>query len=195
MYYWSKMYSANLKSEEDYEKLKKTIVILVADFEFENFREIPKGHTEWKLREKEFSTYILTDVCEVHIIELVKLKKLNKNRTETNEDQTLTNWVKFLLTPNEMDGIDMDGNESLKKAKQEFDEIQQDEYEQRMAFSRLIHLMDCKSIEETGYDKGIIEGKKEEKKKIAKEMLKNNIELEVIIKCTGLTKEEIENEM
>lgn len=85
----------------------------------------------------------------------------------------------------------MEGNESLKKAKQEFDEIQKDEYEQKMAFSRLIHLMDCKSIKETGYDKGRIE----EKKKIAKEMLKNNIDIEVIIKCTGLTKEEIENEI
>lgn len=37
-----------------------------------------------------------------------------------------------------------------------------------MVFSRLIHLMDCKSIEETGYDRGmeqgISKGKSEEKK-------------------------------
>ena len=79
----------------------------------------------------------MTEVCEVHIIELSKLKKLSQSKL--GKDQSLINWVKFLLTPNEMEGIDMEQNESLKKAKQEFDEIQKDEYEQRMAFSRLIH--------------------------------------------------------
>lgn len=54
MFYWSKTYASNLKSGEDYGKLKKTIIILVADFEFEEFKKIAKGHTEWKLREKDF---------------------------------------------------------------------------------------------------------------------------------------------
>ena len=35
---------------------------------------------------------------------------------------------------------------------------------------------------------GVVEGKKQ----IAKEMLKNNIDIEIIIKCTGLSKKEIE---
>lgn len=191
MFYWSKMYSSNLKSGEDYEKLKKTIIILVADFEFQKFKQIQKGHTEWKLREKEFSTYILTDVCEIHIIELPKLEKAVENNKLTIKEQTLSNWVKFLLNPNEMEGIDMESNESLKKAKEEFDEIQNDEYEQRMAFSRLIHQMDCKAIENTGYDKGLHQGEKQSAKKIAKKMLKKGKSVEEIMELTELTKEEI----
>ena len=35
-------------------------------------------------------------------------------------------------------------------------------------------------------------GKKEEKMEIAKKLLKNNIDIEIIIKSTGLTKEDIE---
>lgn len=36
------------------------------------------------------------------------------------------------------------------------------------------------------------DGKKNEKIEIAKKMKENNIDIETIIKCTGLTKEEIE---
>ena len=39
---------------------------------------------------------------------------------------------------------------------------------------------------------GIAQGKKEEKKKIAKNLLKINMTIEQIEKATGLTKEEIE---
>ena len=35
-------------------------------------------------------------------------------------------------------------------------------------------------------------GKKEEKIEIAKQLLKNNVDIEIIINSTGLTKEEIE---
>ena len=36
------------------------------------------------------------------------------------------------------------------------------------------------------------DGKKNEKIEIAKKMKKDNVDIETIIKCTGLTKEEIE---
>ena len=75
LFYWSKMYLSSLKSGQNYEKLKKTIVILVANFEFEEFREILKVHTKWNIREEEFSKYILTDALELHILELTKLEK------------------------------------------------------------------------------------------------------------------------
>ena len=130
-------------------------------------------------------------MCEIHIIELPKLEKAVENNKLTIKEQTLSNWVKFLLNPNEMEGIDMESNESLKKAKEEFDEIQNDEYEQRMAFSRLIHQMDCKAIENTGYDKGLHQGEKQSAKKIAKKMLKKGKSVEEIMELTELTKEEI----
>lgn len=55
--------------------------------------------------------------------------------------------------------------------------------------------MDQKAIEAAGFDKGkevgIKEGIRKEKESIAKEMLKQNINIEIIVTCTGLTKEEI----
>ena len=46
---------------------------------------------------------------------------------------------------------------------------------------------------EQGKKQGIEHGKKEEKLKIAKNMLSINVSVDDIIKCTGLTKEEIQN--
>lgn len=87
---------------------------------------------------------------------------------------------------------DTDNNEDLKKAKNVLEEISQDEREQELAFQRLMYIMDKKAIEAAGIDKGIKQGIESERKKIAKALLKQNIELEIISNCTGLTKTEIE---
>lgn len=191
MYYWSKIYISTIKRGQNYNHLKRTIAILIANFELDNLKEITKGHTKWNLRENDFSQFVLTEVCEIRIIELPKLKRLMKMNATSTKEQTLEKWVKFLLTPDEMEEVDMKNNENLKKAKEEFDEIQKDEYEQKMAELRMKHIMDAQAIEEYGYDKGLKDGREEEKVKIAKEMLKDGTKIEIIIKYTGLTKEEL----
>ena len=52
--------------------------------------------------------------------------------------------------------------------------------------------MDQKAIEDAGYDKGTLEGKRKEKLEIAKKMKSKKIDIEDIVEITGLTKEEIE---
>ena len=81
MFYWSKMYISNIHRAQNYDVLKKCIVILIGNFELKNLESIAKGHTKWELREKDFSEIVLTEVCEIHIIELPKLKKLVKRRS------------------------------------------------------------------------------------------------------------------
>ena len=91
-------------------------------------------------------------------------------------------------------------DESIKKAKEVLDEISEDEHEQYLAHLREKYIFQVQGIEEAGFDKGMAKGKAEgiedgkrsEKINIAKKMKENNIDIETIIKCTGLTKEEIE---
>ena len=83
-------------------------------------------------------------------------------------------------------------DESIKKAKEVLDEISEDEHEQYLAHLREKYIFERQGIEEAGFDKGVIEGSRKEKCEIAKKMKENNIDIEIIIKCTGLTKEEIE---
>ena len=201
LFYWSKLYSSNIKSGQNYNSLKKTISILIANFELENLNEIPKGHTEWKIREKNFSKIVLTNVFELHIIELPKIKRLLKQIKILDEEKELANWIKFLTNPEELGELDMCENEELKKAKEEFENMQNDEYEQRMAELRMKHIMDSKAIEEYGYDKGleyglkqgIEQGKKQDKIEIAKKLLNKGKSIEEIIEITDLSKEDIEN--
>ena len=54
------------------------------------------------------------------------------------------------------------------------------------------HMMDIKEAEEKAHKSGFEEGKKKAKIKTAKKLLSNNIDIDVIVDSTGLSKEEIE---
>ncbi len=129
---------------------------------------------------------ILTKNFEIYIIELSKFKKF-ANNTE------LTNWVKFIMNPEVIEMSEINNNETLKKANTVLQNISNDEREQELAFKRELYIMDQKAIEAAGFDKGLEQGKKEEKIKIAKKLLEQNIDIDIIIEATGLTKKEIEN--
>ena len=90
----------------------------------ESLNEIQKGHTEWKIREKNFSKIVLTNVFELHIIEIPKIKRQLKKIKVCEEEKELATWIKFLTNPEELGELDMGENEELKKAKEEFENMQ-----------------------------------------------------------------------
>ena len=75
LYYWAKMYTANLQIGNQYNKLRKTISIIIVDNEIKQFKGIRKAYTKWQLREEEYKNVILTSFCEIGIIELPKAIK------------------------------------------------------------------------------------------------------------------------
>ena len=75
LFYWSKLYYSQIQEGDNYNKLNKTIVILIADFELDNLKGINKYHTKWQIREEKYSEKVLTNVLEIHII--IKENKLN----------------------------------------------------------------------------------------------------------------------
>lgn len=85
--------------------------------------------------------------------------------------------------------------QAINKAKERLQELSNDEHERYLAELREKYTRDQYEIQAYGYDKGkeegIEEGKKEKSIEIAKELLSQDIDIEIIIKCTGLTKEEI----
>ena len=195
MFYWSKLYTDEIKSGDDYNNLKKTIVILIADFELDVAKDIPKYLTKWQIREEDYSTNILTDMLQINIIELPKLiKALEKN--EIDKKDKLTLWTTFIISPEKIGEKVMEENKDIKKAKEELEKLKQDKTAKELARLRMKHIMDQKAIQEYGYDEGrktgISEGRQDEKIKIAKKLLKMNLSIELITESTGLTKEEVE---
>ena len=212
LFYWSRSFSSSIKSGESYDKLKKSIIILIADFDFRKFehlKSLKNFHTTWKIKENEKPQYILTDAFEIHIISLKLVEKLfqkvyNKNSIDkSNENyKNLISWLKFIKKPDLLEETDME-NVEIKEAKKQFDEITRDEYTQRLAEYRMKELRDKKAIELYGYNSGLEDGEKkgiqkgkkegkiEGKIEIAKKMLKENMDIKLILKLTGLTEKQI----
>ncbi len=51
LYYWARVYTRNIKKSEDYIELKKTIEILIVDFEIKKLKEL-EYHSKWKIIEE-----------------------------------------------------------------------------------------------------------------------------------------------
>ena len=191
LYYWSKMYTRQIKAGEDYDKLEKTIVILIADFNIKGLEEV-EYHSTWKIIEtNSVKKLILTDKFELDIIELSKIKG------KENEKDQLLDWLIFLENPESERVVrKMEENENLKEAVEKLDRISEDEKMQRIIELREKAIRDEHAIYDKGLDDGIEEGKakgaREKQIEIAKSMLKENMDIEIIIKITGLTKQEIE---
>jgi predicted transposase/invertase (TIGR01784 family) len=191
LYYWSRLYSRQIKSGEDYKILQKAIVILITDFKIENLEELDY-HSRWKIMEdKQGKKIILTQKLEIDIIELPKI--IGKEKEQDN----LLDWLYFLENPkSERVTEKMKENENLKEAVKKLDNLSEDEKMQRIADLRQKAIMDEKAIYEkgleVGIEKGIMEGSQKEKIEIAKKMLKLKIDKETIAEATGLTEQEIE---
>ena len=159
LFYWSKLYSNNIKSGEEYGKLKRVVIIMFSEFNLENLIKIPKYHTEWKLREKNYVDQLLTNDIEIDIIEMKKLDQYIKNGNKI-ENKKLVNWIKFLTNPDELGEDIMENIKEIKMAKDELEKIRQDEHDKRIAELREKYIRDQKAIEGYGYDKGLAEGEK-----------------------------------
>ena len=183
LYYWSKMYTRQIKAGDDYNKLEKTIVILIADFNIKGLEEV-EYHSTWKIIETNSAKkLILTDKFELDIIELLKIKG------RENEKDQLLDWLIFLENPeSERVTRKMEENENLKEAVEKLDRISEDEKMQRIIELREKAIRDEHAIYAKGVDDGIEKGIM----KIAKSMLKKGMNVSDIIEITGLTKEEIE---
>ena len=84
----------------------------------------------------------------------------------------------------------------IKEAIETLEDISSDEEKERIAELRQKYIMDrtseIRTAKEIGIKEGLEEGSKKEKLEIAKKLKQENIETDIIVKTTGLTKEEIE---
>lgn len=192
LYYWSRIYGKNLKEGDDYVELKRTIEVLIVNFEIKRLRGL-KYHSKWKIIEEEDRNVILTEHLELHIIELPKIYRIRKKE----EEQELVKWLNFIENPESKKvGEYMKENKEMKEAKERLEIMSEDERMQILAELRLKAIRDEKAVERFGYnkgiEKGIKQGKKGEKKEMARKMKEKGVKIPFIQEITGLTIEEIE---
>jgi len=185
LYYWSRTYSKQLKAGEKYKDLKKTIGIVITNYELEELNGIENLDSKWQIICDKNDKRILTDDLELRIIEIPKARRI----IEKEKYNRIAQWLMFLDNPNteRVEEI-MKENEEVKKANSVLHEMSEDEELQRLAELREKWDLDERSALANAKDDGIEEAKKE----IAKKMKVEKMDIEKIMKMTELSKEEIE---
>ena len=177
LFYNTGLYHESLKKGVCYNNSFKTIGIWITNYDvFETgpFHEIAR-------LKRDYENIILTDKFELHYIQLTKFKAKCK-RISTKLDQ----WLIFIINE-KLEEIKMVDNEYIKKAEEELEYLSGDEETRRLAFLRDKAIRDEISLKAGARE----EGKKEASIEIAKKMLENNIEINLISKITELSEEEI----
>ena len=179
IFYLSKLYIKSIKAGTMYDDFPKTIVIFITNYTY--FRDIEKYHTKWMLAEVDNVNHKLDNV-EIHIIELEKFKA----KTPDIENK-LEQWLSYLdYDRKEWRKMAIQKNDKIKKAEKELQKLTQ-EQEEYLAELEEKGRLDRMSIAYAAKKEGLTEAKQE----TAKKMLELNLEIEIIEKATGLSKEEL----
>ena len=185
LYYWSKLYSEQLNEGEDYSILKRTICINILNFKYLKTR---KFHSAYRLKEI-YSNEELTDVAEIHFIEIPKLEDCY------DEKDMLVPWIEFLKDPESEKVRNLEMSiEEIRQAKDELIKMSNDDTQRELYEMRAKTLKDkisaLNEAERKGIQKGIQEGEKKKAIEIAKSLL-DVLDVQTISLKTGLSVDEI----
>ena len=190
LYYWSKLYEEQLEEGDRYDKLCRTVCINILDFKY---LKNDRFHNGYRLKEIETNEE-LTDLEEIHFIEIQKIKKIN---SEKDIVDVLEGWVEFLRDPESevVRKLEMT-NKEIREAKDELYRLSMDEKERALYFIREKSIRDeisaLANAEEKGMERGIKKGERNKAIEIAKSLL-DVLDIETISIKTGLSIKEIED--
>lgn len=205
-FYAGKKISEQLGPKQNYNEIKKVIVIAILDY---SFIELPEYITDTVRVAKDHREYELNNQVEYIYIELEKFRKQNPNMQEP-----LNQWLAFLdMERGELLEMAMEENEQIKDAVKCYNELTGDDEVKRLTEVRLMGQLEeqaalasarAKGTEEglkqgkkeglkQGKEEGLKQGKKEKQVEIAKKLLKLKMPIEQIIETTELTEEELKN--
>jgi predicted transposase/invertase (TIGR01784 family) len=197
--HWGREYTKSISAGEDYALLPKVVTINIVNFD--NIK-LERFHTSFHLWEDGQKDYLLTDVLEIHFINMVKFRRLAEKDIRKN---LLERWMTFFdkTTPDEtiQEVINMDA--AIKKAYDQIDFVTRDK-----EFLRQYHLREMAMSDWTtgintamekgiaqglqqGIEKGIKKGKSQRSVEIAKNLLALGIPVNQIAQATGLTEQDI----
>ena len=156
LFYWAKMYTADFKAGESYDKLHRCIAInIIAD----GFRLNDAIHSEYLLQEKTAHT-VLTDVLEVHFLDLQAAKKAKEEGKAAGKRGQLINWLRFIGATNRKERA-MIATKSpvLQMLNEKIDVLTLSPTERKLYESRMKLKSDITTISETQFSAGVERGK------------------------------------
>ncbi|MCT6922717.1 Rpn family recombination-promoting nuclease/putative transposase [Metasolibacillus sp.] len=211
LYYWSRLYAAQLQKGKGYRTLRPTITINICNFTV--FEEQNYYHSTYHLYEDTTLKRLQPkdDVLEIHFIEMNKFLSAWHQEQLKPLDDILARWLLLLGMVDarkervyqdiyrELEVLAMK-DETLLEAFNVWESLSQTPDTIIAYQSRLKAILDEearlddvreKSLQE-GLEKGLEQGIEKGVLKVAKELIALNLDMETIQRATGLTEQEIE---
>ena len=207
--YMGKMISEQLQVGDSYQKLKKSIVIFITNYNFLNrnsYHSVGRMKFDKTLKDEyvdmgfKIEDEIASKYIEVHYIELPKFKK-----KELSKFTKLDQWMCIFTQNKEGIMLAEKENKEIKRAINTLDFLSKDPKERERHNSIVMAEYNRLVSEQNFFEDGRKEGKMERKNgtelssgakektiEIAKKMFKEKLPIEMIEKLTGLSKKEIE---
>ena len=195
LFYWAKMYTADFKAGESYDSLHKCITINIIA---EPFPLNTAVHSQYLLQEKEKHT-MLTDVLEIHFLDLQAAKRLKEERK--SQRSRLINWLKFIGTSDKEERQMLATTSPiLKMLNEKIDVLALSPVERKLYESRMKLKSDIATISESqfnagrqeGKSLGLAEGSRQAKLETARILKQLGDSTQKIVQATGLTPAEVE---
>ena len=183
--YACKVLSNSVDKSKNYDKTKKVIQINI-----NRLGDTSYGYQTYKLNaddKKEGFLDTLTDILEIYIVNIDFYKNMvyNGNKKFIRDNYLL---CAMDLKPDDIDKIS-EGNEELMEFKESLEKINDDEdFVKWMSAEE-----EAEVIKNTIISVAKKEGIEQEKLEIAKNLLNNNVSIDIISKSTGLSEKEINN--
>ena len=157
LFYWSSIFSNELKEKEEYKNLKETICINIINF---NLFRSPVYHSHFKILEKD-RLEVLSDKFAIHFFELRKIKKYKQNKP-------MEDWLNLINAEKEKDLMALETATNIPEVKDvivKLRELSADEQVREEALAREIRLHDeasaINSSRKEGLRKGLEKGRRE----------------------------------
>lgn len=208
LYYWSRLFSEQLRRGEVYQDLRPTITINICDFTL--FSQTDYYHSTYHLYEDTVLKRLHPedDVLEIHFIEMKKFIQAWHEETLDPWDDLLVRWLLLLGMVDarkqrvydeiykELEALAMK-DERLMEAFEAWDELSATP-EMRMAYtSRLKTILDTESklryAMTKGEEKGREEGIREANKNTIFNGYRNGLDITTLSMLTGYSEKEVEN--
>jgi predicted transposase/invertase (TIGR01784 family) len=153
IYYLSKMVTEQIGEGESYEKIKKTVIILVLDFIF--IKDSPYCHNRYQLRTGDGRS-VFSDTVEIDTLELPKARQNDGGKVDTK----LADWLRFFNAESEEElMVAAERNPKIGRARAILVRLSEDERARLLAESREKGRRDWDACLKTAIITGLEEGR------------------------------------
>lgn len=215
LFYGGRLVNSSLNSGEDYDKMKKSIVVSIIHTKL--FPGDIGCHSVFNVREND-TGYLLTDRLELHFLELGKVNP-DKSIEEMSQMEKLAFYLRYAADENYKDSVQKicSKEDGIFMAENLYRKATKEEREAAWAESRFYFQLEQNTIKaraikqglEEGRAKGLAEGRAKglaegraegraegaarEKREIAEKMLREGMSKATIAKITGLSPDALES--